>query len=139
MKTRITLMIALLSSCAILAGQNTPQIKTVPIKETSPASGKQMFLEYCASCHGKEGKGDGPAAVALKTPPSNLSTLAARNKGTFPALRVSQAIEGDGATVAHGSREMPVWGQVFYTNETKSTVKLRVVNLTDYVKTLQAK
>ena len=62
-----------------------------------------------------------------------------RNKGSFPGLRVSQAIEGDGATIAHGSREMPVWGQVFYTNETKSTVKLRVVNLTEYVKTLQAK
>jgi len=98
-----------------------------------------MYMEYCASCHGKEGKGDGPAAPALKTPPSNLSTLTTGNKGTFPALRVSQAIEGDGATLAHGSREMPIWGQVFYTNETKSMVKLRVGNLTEYVKSLQAK
>jgi mono/diheme cytochrome c family protein len=139
MQLRNAVVVVLLTGCGIVAGQSTPKIKTVPIKETEASSGKQMYLEYCASCHGKDGKGDGPAAVALKAPPSNLATLTARNNGSFPALRVSQSIEGDGTNFAHGSREMPVWGQVFHTNETKSVAKLRVANLTDYVKSLQAK
>jgi mono/diheme cytochrome c family protein len=139
MQLRNTAFVALLIGCGIVAGQSTPQIKTIPIKETSASSGKQMYMEYCASCHGTEGKGDGPAAAALKAPPSSLATLSARNNGSFPALKVSQMIEGDGSTFAHGSREMPVWGQVFHTNETKSMVKLRVANLTDYLKSIQAK
>ncbi len=139
MNPRITAFIALLFSCATLAGQSTTQIKKIPIKQTSAASGKEMFLEYCASCHGKEGKGDGPAAVALKTPPSNLATLAARNNGSFPELRVAMSIQGDGTNLAHGSPEMPIWGQVFLTHESNTTVKLRIANLTDYIKSLQAK
>ncbi|MEO8372752.1 MAG: c-type cytochrome [Candidatus Solibacter sp.] len=136
---RHTALAVLFISCGILAGQSKTEIKKIPIKQTSPASGKEMFVEYCASCHGKEGKGDGPAAVALKTPPSNLATLAARNKGTFPALGVAQAIQGDGSNFAHGSRDMPIWGQVFHTHETNSTVKLRIANLTDYIQSLQTK
>jgi len=63
-----TAIVVLLFGCGILAGQSAPQIKKTPVKETSAASGKEMYVQYCASCHGKEGKGDGPAAAALKTP-----------------------------------------------------------------------
>ena len=132
-------VVALLIGAGIVAAQGTTQIKKTAISATSPASGKEMFLQYCASCHGKEGKGDGPAAAALKTPPANLATLAARNKGSFPALKVSHMIQGEEAQIAHGSRDMPIWGEVFHEREGQSTVKLRVANLTDYVKSLQAK
>jgi len=132
-------IVVLLIGCGIVAAQGTPQIKKTPISATSAASGQEMYLQYCASCHGKAGKGDGPAAAALKTPPGDLTTLTARNKGTFPALKVSHMIQGEEAQIAHGSRDMPIWGEVFHEREGMSTVKLRVANLTDYVKSLQAK
>jgi mono/diheme cytochrome c family protein len=127
--------------CGVLAGQNSPQVKKTAAVETSPASGKEMYLQYCASCHGKDGKGGGPAAVALKTAPSNLTTLAAHNNGSFPDVRVSRLIEGTDQLAAHGSHEMPIWGQVFHQMDGMgpSTMKLRVANLTGYLKALQAK
>lgn len=84
----------LLLSSGILVGQSSPQVKKTSVKETSAASGKEMYLQYCASCHGKEGKGDGPAAPALKAPLASLTTLAARNKGTFPDVKIARLIEG---------------------------------------------
>ena len=134
-------VVALLCTCGIVAGQGSPQVKKTDVKETSPASGKEMYLQYCASCHGKEGKGDGPAASALKAPLPSLTTLAARNKGTFPDVRVARIIDGSDDLAAHGSRDMPTWGQVFHQMEGSgpSTMKLRVANLTSYLKTLQAK
>src|SRR5215475_2380558 len=66
----------------------TKVLKTIPIKYTEPDSGAQMFKEYCASCHGVTGKGDGPAVVFLKAPPPDLRTMAQRNKGKYPAAKV---------------------------------------------------
>src|ERR1035441_6083333 len=63
---------------------STPTIKHVPAAYTTPSSGKGMYDAYCASCHGLDGKGDGPAAPALKMPTTNLTTLAVNNKGVFP-------------------------------------------------------
>ncbi len=59
------------------------QVTHVPVKPTSPASGEEMYMNYCAACHGKDGKGGGPAADALKVPPKNLTTLAYRNAGKY--------------------------------------------------------
>ena len=74
MNSRNMAILVFLFVCAMLSGQNAPQVKKTAVKETSPASGKEMYLQYCASCHGKEGKGDGPAAAALKAAPNNLAT-----------------------------------------------------------------
>src|SRR5271157_556797 len=90
-----------------------PTVRRVPASYTNPASGKEMYLAYCASCHGPDGKGNGPAAPALKTPPTDLTKLAAGNGGTFPANHVAEIIKGDRLTAAHGNKEMPVWGPVF--------------------------
>jgi mono/diheme cytochrome c family protein len=100
-----------------------------------------MFRAYCASCHGAAGKGDGPVAPALKVPPADLTTLARRNGGRFPAVRVFQSVEGSAAFPAHGSREMPVWGAVFRqsSGSTEAQVKLRVRNLTNYIESMQVK
>ena len=132
-------IVGLLFTCAILAAQSTPQIKKTTVKQTSATSGKEMYMQYCASCHGKEGKGDGPAAPALKTPPGNLATLASRNNGTFPELRVVRVIEGGDELPAHGTRDMPTWGQVFHDMEGNARMRLRLSNLTSYLKSLQAK
>lgn len=132
-------ILVLLLSSGVLAGQGGPQVRKTNVKETSPASGKEMYLQYCASCHGKDGKGGGPATAALKAAPTNLTTLASRNNGTFPDVRVARVIEGSDELTAHGSRDMPTWGQVFHQMEGDTTMKLRVANLTSYVKSLQTK
>jgi mono/diheme cytochrome c family protein len=69
-----------LAICAALAAQ---EIQKVPIQPTSAADGKEMFTTYCAVCHGTSGKGDGPAAAALKKRPADLTQLARKNNGTL--------------------------------------------------------
>ena len=116
------------------------KIEKVPIKSVSPAQGKEMFMEYCAVCHGSEGRGNGPAAAALTKAPADLTQLAVHNSGKFPDVRVSRFIEGQDTVLAHGTRDMPVWGALFRgaTADTATTT-MRVANLTDYVKSIQAR
>lgn len=110
-------------------------------KTPSAASGREMYRAYCASCHGPLGDGRGPVAPALKKPPADLTLLARRNGGRFPAVRVSQSIEGSAEIAAHGSRDMPVWGTVFRERGggDEARIKLQVRNLTSYIESLQAK
>lgn len=132
--------------CTVVAQDQTQAqpdkvIKHVPIKATSPTSGKDMYTAYCAVCHGTEGKGGGPAASALKTPPTDLTLLSKNNGGKYPALKVSSAIRGEGALPAHGSKDMPVWGALFWSMSAghEGEVQQRVSNLSYYIETLQAK
>jgi mono/diheme cytochrome c family protein len=136
-------MLAILGSVAafgVLWAQNPPAISKVPVTSVSPASGKDMFMEYCAVCHGKDGKGGGPAASALKKAPADLTTLASRNNGKFPESRVYGFIQGDSGVSAHGSRDMPIWGTLFRgLDRDPSIAQLRMSNLTDYLKSIQGK
>jgi mono/diheme cytochrome c family protein len=72
--------------------------------------GEREFALYCAVCHGTDGVGNGPAAAALRTAPADLTRIAARRGGMFPAGEIAQKIDGRMEVTAHGSREMPVWG-----------------------------
>ena len=83
-----------------------------PQGTAAPPDGSQTFRTYCAACHGTSARGDGPVAAALKVPPPDLTRIAKRNHGMFPAEQVRQIIEGKGPA-AHGDRTMPVWGDVF--------------------------
>lgn len=116
------------------------QIKKAPVQPTPPNDGKAMFHEYCAVCHGPEGKGDGPAANALKKRPADLTQLSRKNNGTFPELHVMNFITGNEVVAAHGTRDMPTWGELFRSLDpnTHDVAGLRVKNLMDYVKSLQA-
>jgi cytochrome c553 len=97
-----------------------------------------MFNEYCAVCHGQDGKGSGPAAPALKKMPADLTQLTAHNKGKFPDTQVAGYIEGDDKLDAHGTRDMPMWGGVFKSMSGGSDItRMRVANLTAYIKSLQ--
>ncbi|HZD32155.1 MAG TPA: cytochrome c [Candidatus Angelobacter sp.] len=118
-----------------------PEIKHVQAAYTDPSSGKEMYAQYCASCHGMDGKGDGPAAAALKMPTTNLTMLATKNGGTFPAAHVAAVIQGDSMTPAHGSKDMPVWGPIFrsMSGHSQAQVQLRIRNLTNYLESIQAK
>ena len=121
--------------------QNAPAVKHVPITNASPNSGKDMFNSYCAVCHGKDGKGDGPAASAMKTTPADLTLLAQKNGGKYPAQHVAAMISGQASTPSHGSQDMPVWGPLFTTISQGHTaqVQQRISNLVSYIDTLQAK
>jgi mono/diheme cytochrome c family protein len=100
--------------------------------------GRQLYMTYCASCHGEDAKGNGPAAPALKTAPANLTAIPKEN-GKFPALKVSRVISGDDFVLGHGSREMPIWGEVFKRQRDSAMAKSNVYALMRYVESIQAK
>jgi len=109
-----------------------------------PSSGRVSYLRHCASCHGESGRGDGPLASALETPPADLTTLARRNDGRFDERTVMAFISGERHVEAHGPREMPVWGAVFRReNETRErpwpsyVAFLEIRSLVDHIRTLQ--
>jgi mono/diheme cytochrome c family protein len=106
----------------------------------SSVAGADIYKAYCAACHGPDGKGNGPAAAALKTRPADLTQIAKRNGGRFSQNDVERFILGkDDMPPSHGSREMPIWGPVFreLASDT-SEMTLRVNNLVSYLKSIQA-
>jgi mono/diheme cytochrome c family protein len=113
--------------------------KNVKAGATSELSGAGMYHNYCASCHGVDGKGGGPAAPALKKAPPDLTQISARNKGQFPDFRIAHIIDGYEITAFHGSREMPIWGDYFSANVTRddALIKLREHNLVEYIRSMQ--
>ena len=113
-------------------------------KEQQPliqsVKGPDLYRAYCASCHGADGKGSGPTARALKTPPPDLTLLARANKGAFPRSQVRQIIVGADDIAAHGSHEMPVWGPIFSQIEWDQDLgRVRVENLVKHLESLQAR
>lgn len=74
------------------------------------AGGADLYAQLCASCHGPEGRGDGPVAPTLKTPPPDLTRITARRGGEFPEIDLFDMVDGRAMIPAHGTREMPVWG-----------------------------
>lgn len=134
-------VVVLLTLVVAALDQSQTVIKNVPVKTTSPTSGKEMYTAYCAVCHGQDGKGGGPAASALKVPPIDLTTLAKNNGGKYPDMKVVATIRGENVMPAHGSREMPVWGQLFWSmsHGHEGEVQQRVGNLSKYIESLQAK
>jgi mono/diheme cytochrome c family protein len=119
-----------------------PVVKKVSAQFTSPSSGPEMFKQYCASCHGADAKGHGPAVPALKVPPPDLTLLAKHNNGKFPEPVVYSAIWGDNVK-AHGSSDMPVWGIIFHEMANNSPDNMqeaaRMSALCRYIQSLQEK
>ena len=104
-------------------------------------SGRDVYAYYCVSCHGRNGRGDGPVAAALKTPPANLTRLAADNGGRFPADRVRAFVAHGRVDIpAHGSPEMPIWGPIFQLLDRSDTIaQTRLDNVVAYIQSIQAK
>jgi len=121
--------------------ETAPTVKHVPITNAPSNSGKEMFNSYCAVCHGREGKGNGPAASAMKTPPTDLTLLAKNSGGKYPSSHVAAVIKGQATTPSHGSQDMPVWGPLFssISQGHEGQVQQRITNLVTYIEGLQAK
>lgn len=110
-------------------------------------SGEGDFNMYCASCHGEDGKGNGPKSFGLSKPAPDLTQLTLRN-GFFPREKLLRLIDGRDPIAGHMDREMPVWG-VWFREEAaadlggaegdEGSVARRLNNLVDYIESLQAR
>jgi mono/diheme cytochrome c family protein len=114
---------------------------TIPVNQTPATSGKQMFANYCAPCHGVDGKGQGYVAAALKRQPADLTMLTRNNHDKFPNGHVVTVLQNGVDIPSHGSAEMPVWGPILgRMNVTNPQDRmLRISNLSHYLETIQAK
>lgn len=125
-------------------GLALPSLTLAEDKPLSPTAeaGRQEFNTYCVPCHGLSGTGNGVAAKALKDKPADLTRIAERNGGTFDAAKVAETIDGRKDMPAHGSREMPIWGEhlgedAAEQSDEESLVQGRVALLVAYLETIQ--
>lgn len=136
----VALFFAVVCPASALSTQDTE--RKAPDFVIRSLAGRDLFEFYCASCHGRDGKGRGHVASALKTPPPDLTLLTQRNGGKFPAAQVDEAIRGKNqkSTPAHGSSEMPVWGPIFKGLDNRNDVnEERINSLVKYIESIQAK
>lgn len=135
------LICALLFFAVALAAQNSPLVDKNQLPPAYVPSGKTMFKQYCASCHGADAKGRGPATPTLNTRVPDLTTLAKRHEGKFPYEYVASTLRFGPGFSSHGSKEMPVWGPIFQylDNYDEAAVNQRIKNLCDFLESLQEK
>ena len=134
-------LILLIAAFAIAQTANKPQVNVVPAPYTPADSGKAMYDAYCASCHGIEGKGDGPAAPAMKNSVPDLTVLARSRGGQYPSFEVAEILRVTRPLSSHGSADMPVWGPIFskMSQQNNAEIQQRIRNLNEYVESLQQK
>lgn len=128
-------------------------LPVVALAQESADFGKYEYYAKCASCHGISGKGDGTVAAVLTKAPPDLTKYAQRNGGVFPTQLAWQVIDGRPVAIsAHGTREMPVWGQDFRRETLRPADRLdpagpgpewhvarRITALVDYLASIQTK
>jgi mono/diheme cytochrome c family protein len=112
------------------------------LDEVGAESGSQLYKVYCSNCHGAEAHGDGPVADIIKVPVPDLTRIASRNGGSFPAEKVYRTIDGQWEIPAHGTRHMPVWGYEFFGNagddqNRHSKSSQRIDTLVGYLRNIQ--
>jgi mono/diheme cytochrome c family protein len=134
----VWLALTLLAALFVMPAPAAAQGKPIPPGLTALQRGKVSYEERCAVCHGDHGKGDGPAADALRARPTNLATLR-KASGSFPAARVEAAIKGTDPVVAHGIPGMMVWGAFFLAdaNGDQAGADARIRDVVTYIKSLQ--
>ena len=136
----ILAVFSLLIAGLAMAQGKSENVKREPVQQTTASSGKEMFNSYCAVCHGKDGKGTGPAATQIKQQPPDLTTLAKRHGGKYPDDYVLSVLRFGVKSPTHGSSDMPMWGPLLssVSNRDNSIVQLRISNLNSYIRSFQA-
>lgn len=132
--------VVLAASCAVgasaLAQAGQPIVPPLAA-EAATATGSEMYRAYCGACHGPGGRGDGPATPALRVAPPDLTKLARTNGGTFPEKDVEFVLRFGAPLPAHGSSDMPVWGEAFRLIGDEASARYRIAALTAHLVTLQ--
>ena len=119
-----------------------PPPRTPPPLVIESMMGRDLFQFYCAACHGADAKGHGPTAVALNTPPADLTRIAVKSGGVFPRQQIIGFVTYGTPTVivAHGTRDMPVWGPIFSALDPSAVrTQMRIENLVLYIESIQTK
>jgi mono/diheme cytochrome c family protein len=138
----VSVAIGIAFFCGVATAQSKSSDKQADsVRLIDSIQGPNLYKAYCAVCHGPNAKGDGPMAKSLKTAPSDLTRISARNNGMFPIAKVRRIIGGEEPLAAgHGTRDMPVWGPIFSQVAWDQDLgRVRVDNLARYLETLQAK
>lgn len=137
MKRRFFLIAIFACGLWLFAG-SIASVQTVTASQANDKNqrGRKLYYQYCASCHGTDAMGNGPAAESLKVMPPSLKNLKGPD-GKFPALRIQSIISGDVGFSSHGSREMPVWGRYFREKKGDTVSKLDVYALVKYLEAFQ--
>ena len=136
----VTAITAVFAAGMCYADQTNAKV-TIPVDKTNATNGNQMYVNYCAPCHGVDGRGRGPVAPALKTAPVDLTVMTKLNHGKFPDTHVVSVLEMGEDTPSHGSAEMPVWGPILAKMNVSNPQDrlLRVSNLSRYLESIQVK
>jgi mono/diheme cytochrome c family protein len=142
MQKRSIKLIALFLGLGLAAAGASAQLKATDM-------GKAEYMANCASCHGVDGKGNGPNKPYLTRSPTDLTILAKTNKGILPMARVYDVIEGNPEIVGHGSRDMPTWGFDYrvkgadyymdFPYNQEAFVRGRILALVEYINRIQVK
>jgi mono/diheme cytochrome c family protein len=140
--TRIGLSSLLLAVAVCSACATAREKPSIPAPDPLLVEvGAGLFATHCASCHGADAHGDGPAASALRIPPADLTRIAARSGGVFPESATAMLIDGRFNLPAHGSREMPIWGARLEDQipgmATGEVARGQITSLVEYLKSLQ--
>jgi mono/diheme cytochrome c family protein len=138
--SRVGIAAVLWLAISVTAIAGSVQIASNPAAKATIERGRGMFEQYCAVCHGKGGTGDGPAASAMTTKPTDLTLMQQRN-GVFFAAQIESAVRGTDPVVAHGVPGMMVWGAIFradaHGNEAAADARIR--DLVAFIETIQKK
>jgi mono/diheme cytochrome c family protein len=136
-------LVGLAPGLAACGGGRAPEPAPSPPPDAVLAElGREVFLRRCASCHGEDGRGDGPVSGALRTPPADLARIAARRGGAFPKGEIARFVDGRFTVQAHGTREMPVWGerlgeQIPEAGVSEEVVRGQIGVVVEYLQTIQ--
>ena len=126
----------------VSAPAQKPPVSPAPDPALSGVAGSYSFRTYCASCHGLDGRGEGPLAENLRFRPPDLTLIARRNGGEYPAEKVHRIVDGRKPLAGHGGPDMPIWGDAFRNPDTgydDAKVKEKIRSVVDFVRTLQAR
>lgn len=135
----ISLALALVAGAAATALVQAEEAESPATRRAPTETGKELYMGYCAVCHGVEGYGNGPLAEAMILAPSNLTTVSARHNGVFPRDKVADVVRTGGAVLGHGSTAMPAWGLYFAVKRQPEVARARINALVDYIESIQEK
>jgi len=150
MRSAAVMMLLLPIAAAASAKDPEPVVPVAPVAAILPKAtidreaaeqGKLLYGIYCTSCHGEQGRGDGPSAGSLQPRPANLTGLSRDNDDRFPTARVIMSIDGRNRIPGHDEGRMPIWGASFQESASDANqedqVRKKILHLVEFLKTLQ--